>query len=602
MLFTELNLKPQIKQALDFYKYLETTPIQEATFADALVNNDILAQAPTGTGKTMAFGIPVVERIDETKKQTQALIVCPTRELAVQVCAEIKKLLKFLPTVKAVAIYGGDSMDKQIRYIKEGAQIIVATPGRLNDHLRRKTIKLDNISMLVFDEADEMLEMGFRDEIDDILKNITREHQTLLFSATIPEDIKRISSKYQKDAKHIKTLGANQTLPKIEQFYIELLEKNKIDCLSRIIDVYNFKQALVFCRTKRSVEELSGELVSRGYTVQSLHGDLRQNTREYVLNQFKKGICRILIATDIAARGIDVEGIDVVLNYDIPDDVEYYTHRIGRTARAGREGRAYSFVNRREVGKVLDFARRLKTNITKIDPPSYSDSINKKAEFFLKNLVEKHQNTEGLDNFKSYVYNFILNEETKIDIDDLCSMLLKQALLGNSQNADSGEDLSVLKNSKKDKKIDGFTRCFINLGKMDDLSKEDLKGLVRTHRHVTFEQIVNIDILSTYSFFEVPNDKVELVLKELNGLTYKNREISCEIAGSRGSSNHKKEGRSHERRRTGKSEGYSSRRREDRKDRPSGDKKRYSSPKPSGDGEKPKRRERIKKQRIDIKW
>lgn len=535
MYFNDLKINELVKKSINHLELSTLTPIQEEAIPLCLEGKDIIAQAPTGTGKTFAYSIPLIENIDSTVNSCQGLIICPTRELAQQVCGEIRKLLKYVENVKVLCVYGGQSIDIQIRGLKDNPKIIVGTPGRIIDHIKRKTMKVDYLKFLVLDEADEMLNMGFIEDIDEILSHVTTPHQTMLFSATLPTEIKKIATKYLSNPCTVKTLNEKKELPEVTQYYVELLEKNKIDCLCRMLDAYNFKQALVFCKTKKAVDELSLILVDRGYKIECLHGDLKQVARDKVMKMFKEGIVKVLVATDVAARGLDVSGIDVVFNYDIPEDVEYYVHRIGRTARANTTGSAYTFVNRKEKNRLLDYERQLKTKISKILPPTLEEAKYAKMYNKLTSLQNDYKE-EDITEYKEYLNNYLAAIGYTVDLSFLAASLLKIAIEGDAQNQDLGEDFTIIeekKKSKKDYKVQGFTRLFINLGLKDDLKKVDLLDLVKTKRHVNNNEIINVDVLSTYSFFDIPDKRVEVVMNTLNEMSYNGRKISVEIAGSR---------------------------------------------------------------------
>ena len=347
--FDELDLNPKILRAIREMGFEEATPIQSKAIPVGLEGVDLIGQAQTGTGKTAAFGIPLLMKVDSHNKRTQSIVLCPTRELAIQVAEEVRTLAKYMSGVKVLPVYGGQDITKQIRSLKGGAQIIIGTPGRVMDHLRRRTIKCDEVNTIVLDEADEMLNMGFREDIETVLEYIPEERQTMLFSATMPKPILEITKKYQSDAVTIKVTKKELTVPNIEQYYYDVKRKDKVEVLSRLLDVYAPKLSLVFCNTKRMVDELTSALQGRGYFAEGLHGDMKQSQRDRVMNRFRNGKTEILVATDVAARGIDVDDVEAVFNYDLPQDDEYYVHRIGRTGRAGRTGRSFTFVDRKSV-------------------------------------------------------------------------------------------------------------------------------------------------------------------------------------------------------------------------------------------------------------
>ena len=341
--FEELGLSKEILRGITDMGFEEATPIQSQAIPHVMEGRDVIGQAQTGTGKTAAFGLPLLEKIDPKNKKLQAIVLCPTRELAIQVADEIRNFGKYMHGIKLLPVYGGQDIVKQIRSLKSGVQLIIGTPGRVLDHMRRKTVKFDTVHTIVLDEADEMLNMGFREDIEAVLENISEDRQTVLFSATMPKPILDITKKYQKDAVMVKVVKKELTVPSIDQYYYEVKRKNKDEVLSRLLDMYDPKRSLVFCNTKKQVDELVTELQGRGYFVEGLHGDLKQAQRDRVMANFRSGKTEILVATDVAARGIDVDDVEAVFNYDLPQDDEYYVHRIGRTGRAGRDGKSFSF-------------------------------------------------------------------------------------------------------------------------------------------------------------------------------------------------------------------------------------------------------------------
>ncbi len=371
--FKDLKLSEEVERALGDMGFEEATPIQLQAIPHILEGRDVLGQAQTGTGKTCAFGIPAIEKINEDDENIQVLVLCPTRELAIQSAKELKNVAKYKKDVQILPIYGGQPIERQIVSLKKHPQIIIGTPGRVMDHMRRHTIKLTNTKMIILDEADEMLNMGFREDIDTILKKVPDEIQTVLFSATMSRAILEITGKYQKDPVKIKITHKVLTVPSVEQYSLEVNPNNKLEVLSRLIDVNDIKLCLVFCNTKRQVDELTSSMQVRGYSAEALHGDMRQEARDRVMTQFRKGNIEILIATDVAARGIDVDNVEAVFNYDLPNDEEYYVHRIGRTGRAGKTGKAFTFVSGREIIKLKEIQRFTKSSIIAIKPPTLID-------------------------------------------------------------------------------------------------------------------------------------------------------------------------------------------------------------------------------------
>lgn len=370
----------RIVRAIREMGFEQLTPIQEQAMPVMMSGVDLIGQAQTGTGKTAAFGIPSLQMVDPDNKNLQVLILCPTRELAIQASEEIRKFAKYMDNIRVLPVYGGQDISKQIRSLKGNIQIVVGTPGRVMDHMRRHTIKLGNIRTVILDEADEMLNMGFREDMENILSKIEQEHQTVLFSATMPPSIMEITGQFQKDPVLLKTVQKELTVPSIKQYYYEVRKENKKEVVARLLDYYNPKRTLIFCNTKKMVEELTEDLKGRGYFAEGLHGDLSQNMRDRVMVTFRSGAADILIATDVAARGIDVDEVEAVINFDVPQDIEYYVHRIGRTGRAGRSGRSFTLVCGKEIYKIRDIERVCKTKMKARTVPSGADIMGAKSE------------------------------------------------------------------------------------------------------------------------------------------------------------------------------------------------------------------------------
>ncbi|MCP3029744.1 DEAD/DEAH box helicase [Halobacillus sp. A1] len=364
----------------------ETTPIQEQTIPLGLQGKDVIGQAQTGTGKTAAFGIPMIEKIEKDVRSVQGLVIAPTRELAIQVAEEVNRLGKN-KGVRALPIYGGSNMDRQIRALRDN-HIVVATPGRLLDHIRRKTIKLENVHTAVLDEADEMLNMGFIDDIRDILKSLPEHRQTLLFSATMPKEIRNIATTLMKQPEEVKVKSKEMTVENIEQYYVEIPEKHKFDTLTRLLDIDAPALAIVFGRTKRRVDEVADGLQARGFLAEGIHGDLTQGKRMSVLNKFKKGRIEILVATDVAARGLDISEVSHVYNFDIPQDPESYVHRIGRTGRAGRKGKSISFVTPREKAQLNLIEKLTKKHVERLSVPSSDEARRGQQQMAVDKIVQ----------------------------------------------------------------------------------------------------------------------------------------------------------------------------------------------------------------------
>ncbi len=361
--FTELELSKELQRAIEDMKFEELTPIQASSIPPILAGKDVIGQAQTGTGKTLAFGIPIAQMLEPKTRDLEALVLCPTRELAMQVAEELKKLTKYRKDISVVPVYGGQPIDKQLRSLQKGARIVVGTPGRVMDHMNRGTLRLDSIRIVVLDEADKMLDMGFVDDMKTILWAMPEERQTLLFSATMPQRIMDLVNKFQREPYIVNVAGEELTVPQVEQSFFEVKAWMKLDVLCGLIDTYKPASALVFCNTKRRVDEIVRDLKGRGYEADSLHGDMSQSRRDNAMLRFRKKVSRILVATDVAARGLDVTGIEAVINYDVPQDEQHYVHRIGRTARMGRSGLAFTLALSGELDKLRDIQINAKTRI-----------------------------------------------------------------------------------------------------------------------------------------------------------------------------------------------------------------------------------------------
>lgn len=398
MRFEDADIDGGILRAVQEMGFETMSPIQEKAIPVLLEGRDIIGQAQTGTGKTAAFGIPMIQNTDPYLKKLQGIVLCPTRELAVQAAEEIRRLAKYTHGIKVLPVYGGQEISRQIRALSQGVQIVVGTPGRVMDHMRRHTIKTEDIRMIVLDEADEMLNMGFREDIETILADMPQEHQMALFSATMPKPILDITHEYQKDAEYIRVTPEEITVTSIKQAYYRIARKDKMEALCRLLDYYQPSRSLIFCNTKKMVDEMAEILKDRDYQAEGLHGDLSQHQRDMVMNAFRNGRCAILIATDVAARGIDVSGVDAVFNYDVPEDIEYYVHRIGRTGRAGKKGRSFTLVCGREIYKIRDIERVCHTEIRERKLPSPKDITRVKSGKVFAEAMEimEQKNLESL--------------------------------------------------------------------------------------------------------------------------------------------------------------------------------------------------------------
>lgn len=526
--FEELNVDEKILKAIGDMGFEEASPIQAKAIPVVLEGKDIVGQAQTGTGKTAAYGIPMLQSIDPKLKCVQAVVLCPTRELAIQVADEIRKLAKYMSSIKVLPVYGGQEIVRQIKSLKTGVQIVVGTPGRVMDHMRRKTVKFDKVKMVILDEADEMLDMGFREDMETILTQMPDERQTVMFSATMPKAIMDIARTFQNDAEVIKVVRKELTVENIEQYYFEVRSKNKDEILSRLIDIYNPKLSVVFCNTKKQVDDLISELKGRGYFADGIHGDMKQAQRDRVMNDFRKGKTEILIATDVAARGIDVDDVDIVFNYDLPQDEEYYVHRIGRTGRAGRAGLAFSFVTGKEIYKLKDIERYCKTKIMARQIPSLDDVKNTRIDNLFEQ-VRKTLEAGGLADMRAIVEEKI-NDEDYTSI-DLAAALLKMVL---GDDHDREDDVLPVHFDDNDGNGSKMVRLFINIGKKDKVKPSNILGAIAGESGMPGKLVGSIDMYDAYTFVEVPRKYADIVLKAMsNNVQIKGRTVNIEKAGKK---------------------------------------------------------------------
>lgn len=545
--FEELNLDAKILRAVTDMGFEAASPIQGKAIPVELEGKDIIGQAQTGTGKTAAFGIPLLQKVDPKNKKLQAVVLCPTRELAIQVAEEIRNLAKYMHGIKILPIYGGQEIVKQIRSLKDGVQVIIGTPGRVMDHMRRKTIKFGQVHTVVLDEADEMLNMGFLEDMETILSELPEERQTVMFSATMPAAIADIAKKFQKDPEIVKVVKKDLTVPKVTQYYYEVKPKNKIEVMCRLLDMYAPKLSVVFCNTKRQVDELVLALQGRGYFAEGLHGDLKQIQRDRVMNGFRKGRTDILVATDVAARGIDVDDVEAVFNYDIPQDEEYYVHRIGRTGRAGREGKAFSLVVGKEVYKLRDIQRYCKTKIVPQPIPSIDNVTEIKADKILCQAEEILQDND-MTRLIDIIEKKVLEEDyTTLD---LAAGLLR--MLMGEDNEDIAEDSRPLRslddlgdyrdrNSGRGRGSrsggrgsrsggDDMARLFINIGKNQNVKPGDILGAIAGESGMPGKMVGSIDMYDKYTFVEVPREQADIVLQAMKDVRIKGKNIHMEKA------------------------------------------------------------------------
>ena len=515
--FDELNLSNPLKRAIADAGYETATEIQSKSIPVILDGKDIIGQSKTGTGKTASYGLPLIQKINEEDKNVQAIILCPTRELAIQVTDELRKFTKYMEGVKCLAIYGGQDIEQQIRMLKKGVQIVIGTPGRIMDHMRRKTLKLNNVETVVLDEADEMLNMGFEEDIETILKEVPEDRQTLLFSATMNRTILEITKKYLKDPTSIKIKSAELTVNTIEQIGINLKEGMKDEATMRLIEVYNPRKAIIFCNTKRKVDNLIEILKRNRYKAEALHGDIKQAQRDRIMKKLKSGEFQILVATDVAARGIDVQELDLVINYDIPQDDEYYVHRIGRTGRNGSCGVAYTFIVGREKRRIFEIERYAKTKIKEGSIPTVADV----AVVRNKKIVEEIQ--EIINN------NVFCNEEI---IDELLKNgntleVIAKAVVTKAYKTDdtAKEEIKKLNINSGE-----MVNLFFNVGKKDQIRAKDIVGSISANTALSGDAIGKINIMDSFSFVEIPGEYVEELMVSMKNKQIKGRDFNIEIA------------------------------------------------------------------------
>lgn len=517
--FGDILLSKKIIAAIEEMGFEEPSPIQSQTIPLVLEGSDVIGQAQTGTGKTAAFGIPIMERITEAR-QVQALVLTPTRELAIQVSEELMKIGKF-KRLKALPIYGGQSIDRQIRSLKYGVQVVIGTPGRLLDHIRRKTIKLDHVKVVVLDEADEMLNMGFIDDVEEIVKHTPGERQTLLFSATMPAQIRQLADRYMNSPKFVAVSKEQLTVPLIDQFYYET--RDKLEGLCRILDVDVSGKVIVFCRTKKGVDELVASLSTRGFIAEGLHGDLSQSQRDRVMKRFRDAKLDILVATDVAARGLDIENICYVVNFDIPQDPESYVHRIGRTGRAGKKGTALTFITPREYKQLKQIEKETKARIFRKQLPTSADILVRQKE------VIKHQLIATLEQGRYADYHEVVADLADYEALDIAAAALKLYQEGFKETVQEEEKPAFINTGGQD----GMVRLFINAGRTQEIRPEDIVRTFAEEAGIPGNVIGVINIYDKFSFVEVSEDVAERVLAVMHRNVLKGHKISVEPAKGR---------------------------------------------------------------------
>ena len=535
--FEELGVSEEIRRAIEELGFTQPMPVQEEVIPYLLGNrNDVIALAQTGTGKTAAFGIPVLQRIDTSRKETQALILSPTRELCLQIADDLKDFSKYMPGIHVEAVYGGASIGQQIRALKHGAHIIVATPGRLIDLMNRGVAQLDQAYNVVLDEADEMLNMGFSESIDAILERIPEDRNTLLFSATMSREIERIAKGYLHDHKEIVVGSRNEGAENVNHIYYMVNAKDKYLALKRIVDYNPRIFAIIFCRTKLETQEIADKLIKDGYNAESLHGDLSQQQRDLTMQKFRQHTVQLLVATDVAARGLDVDDLTHVINFGLPDDIENYTHRSGRTGRAGKKGTSISIVHIREKHKIRNIEKEIGKKFVEGNIPSAQEICQKQLYKVMDQIVKADVNDEEIEPFMTDINRYFEYVEKEDLIKKIVSLEFGKFL---AYYADAPEILPV--SSKKEEKTSstakktptkpeaGYRRLFINLGKADGFYPGELMQFLNRYveGHVS---VGHIDLLTKFAYFDVPESEAKRVMKSLNGQYYKRREVRCNDA------------------------------------------------------------------------
>jgi ATP-dependent RNA helicase DeaD len=526
--FEELPLSPEVQRAIADMGFEEASPIQTAAIPVVLEGKDIIGQAQTGTGKTAAFGIPTIESIDPSNRSVQALILCPTRELAIQVSGEIQKLAKYKQGISVVPIYGGQPYDRQLRALKQGVQIVIGTPGRVMDHIERGTLVLDNVKKIILDEADEMLDMGFREDIEYVLERIPENRQTIFFSATMSKPIMEMTKRYQTDPVLVKVVHQELTVTNIDQFYFEVRSSMKQEVLSRLLDMYNLKSVIIFCNTKRMVDELVSNLQARGYFADGLHGDMNQNQRSNVMQKFRNATLEILVATDVAARGLDVENVEAVFNYDLPQDEESYVHRVGRTGRAGKSGKAFSFVGGRTDGyKLKDIMRYTKAKIVLQQVPSIEDVNEIRTTLFfdkVKEVLDKGHLAKHVARIERFV-----NETEGFTPLDVAAALLKMSMKEQKVKEKGAEAEKTMRATPE-----GMDRLFITIGKKDRVHPRDIIDLLSQNANIPAARVGDIDLYDKFSFVEVPSEYTAEILERVGRIEVDGRSVVVEKSDKKG--------------------------------------------------------------------
>jgi ATP-dependent RNA helicase DeaD len=555
MTFSELGLSSEVLQALSELGFENPTPIQEQVIPQLIDSGvDLVGLAQTGTGKTAAFGVPMVERVDAGNKSVQGLVICPTRELCLQITKDIRAYA-IHKKLRVTAIYGGASIDQQARDIKKGTHIVVATPGRLIDMIGRKLVKIKDVNTVVLDEADEMLNMGFKEDIDKILDNTPIERNTWLFSATMPKEVARISRNYMNQPLEVSVGNKNETAENITHAYFIVNERDRYYALKRLLDYNPDIFGLVFCRTRRETQSVASNLIRDGYNAEALHGDLSQQQRDNVMAKFREKVTQILVATDVAARGIDVSDITHVINYNLPDEVENYTHRSGRTARAGKSGESLVLINTREGGKIKRIEKIIGKNFEKRSIPEGEDICEKQLMNLIDLVVATEINEKAMSKYEDIIYDKLGGME----IEDLVHKFLSMEFNRFLDYYNNSKDLNAKPGQSRDRdssrggrNVKGDTqRFFMNKGRLDNVNPGALVRAICDYTKIGSGQIGEIDIMREFSFFEIEKAVADTVLAKMEGAEIDGEPVNVELAGPR-------KGGDRSRQRRGNSKGRSS--------------------------------------------
>ena len=525
-LFVELGLSRAIVDALDDLGYVQPTPIQQQTIPQILSSKkDLKAFAQTGTGKTAAFSLPILEQLDTEDSSTQAIILSPTRELAIQIGNNIEDFTKYTEKIKVATVYGGANIEEQIRTLKKGAQIVIGTPGRTVDLINRKKLHLNNIQWLVLDEADEMLNMGFKEDLDHILKTTPSEKQTLLFSATFPKEVDEIAKNYLKSPVEISAGKKNSGATNVLHEYYLVSERNRYAALKRLVDINPDIYGIIFSRTRREAKDIASKLIDDGYNADALHGDLSQAQRDIVMEKFRAKHLQLLVATDVAARGLDVDELTHVINYKLPDQIELYTHRSGRTGRAGKQGVSIAIINNKEKSKLRPIEAKIGKKFIHEEVPNGREICEKQ----LFNLIEKVKDVQVNENqISSYLDS--INEQLKhIDREELIKRFVSIEFNQFLSYYEDAEDLNGDDSKERNRNNEDFTRFYINIGKMDRLNPARLMGLINENLPKGNVEIGKIEILKSFSFFEIEKNWEDKVLKGFRNVTFEGRTVIVEV-------------------------------------------------------------------------